>query len=183
MNINKSSEEEDFVRGYHGIPDDGKLKAMSFAELASLLTECEKDSAKFSVVEREMKKRLAKDQASVNRFNILMGAMIAGVCTIAGALIGSHLRQPSAVPANTIQGPQGVSARGLAASADQAIRRVDKCVCFRTAEGQQLRPWELAWNDAEKIKQQLSHCVCEADIDLRAVPEPRRYATPGTLVK
>lgn len=66
---------------------------------------------------------------------------------------------------------------------DAAIRRVDNCVCYRSAEGQQLQPWELAWKDPEKLREQFSHCVCQAHIDLRSVENPARYVVPGTEVK
>ena len=68
-------------------------------------------------------------------------------------------------------------------SGDEAIRRVDNCVCYKSAEGQQLKPWELAWEDPEKLRNQFSHCICEAHIDLQSVKNPRRYVVPGTTVK
>jgi len=82
---------EAFVRGFHGIPDPGKLNAMSFAELASLRAECEKDSPKFLVVEREIKRHRGKDHAEINRRNILVGALIAGVFTVVGAVGGAFI--------------------------------------------------------------------------------------------
>jgi hypothetical protein len=66
---------------------------------------------------------------------------------------------------------------------DQAIRRVENCVCYRSAEGQQLAPSELSWNDPEKLRIQFSHCICQAYIDLKSVPDPRRYVIPGTEVR
>src|SRR5437660_12337815 len=41
-----------FVRGFEGIPSDQELQAMSYAELAVLLSSCTKGSAKYLVVER-----------------------------------------------------------------------------------------------------------------------------------
>jgi hypothetical protein len=87
----RAEEEEGFVRGFHGIPDAEKLNAMSFAELASLLSSCEKDSPKFHVVERELKKHLAKDQAEINRPNIRLGAYIGGGFGLAGVVLGAVL--------------------------------------------------------------------------------------------
>ena len=181
MSTPTSSETEDsFVRGFHGIPDDKALGAMSFTQLASLLAGCEIGSPKFIVLEREMKKHLAKDQARINRSNILVGALIAGLFALLGAGVGGLLRSPLHTP---IVGPTQGSSTAMAVGADEAIRRVDNCVCSRSAEGQQLQPWELAWNDPAKLRQHFSHCVCQAHIDLKAVADPKRYVTPGTVVK
>jgi hypothetical protein len=57
------------------------------------------------------------------------------------------------------------SEREVPPSSDQAIRRVENCVCYRSAEGQKLQPWQLSWNDAEKLRTQFSHCICQAHID------------------
>jgi hypothetical protein len=43
-------------------------------------------------------------------------------------------------------------------------------------------PWEIAWDDAEKLRKQISHCVCQATIDIVNVENPRRYLVPGTEV-
>ncbi len=66
---------------------------------------------------------------------------------------------------------------------DSAIRRVDNCVCYRSAEGQQLQPWELAWKEPEKLREQFSHCICQAYTDLKSVENPARYVVPGTEIK
>jgi hypothetical protein len=84
--------QEGFVRGFHDIPDPEKLNAMSFAELSSLLSSCAKDSAKFLVVERELKKHLAKDQAKINLPNMLWAACIGGVFALAGVVLGAYLK-------------------------------------------------------------------------------------------
>lgn len=94
--LEKHAAEEAFRRGYHGIPDDGKLQAMSYIQLSELLHSSEKDSTKFHVIEREMKKHLAKDQARINRSNIILGACIG----LAGVFIGGFLR--SSPPCNEI---------------------------------------------------------------------------------
>lgn len=85
-------EQDDFDRGYHNIPDDKKLQAMSYIQLAEIFHSCKKDSTKFHVIEREIKKRLAKDQAKINRSNIFLGAGIAGFFTILGAVVGGFLK-------------------------------------------------------------------------------------------
>lgn len=89
---NDAEEQEGFTRGFHGIPSAEKLKAMSFAELASLLSSCEKDSPKFLVVDRELKKHLAKDQSEINIRNVILGACVGGIFGIVGVVIGSFLR-------------------------------------------------------------------------------------------
>lgn len=87
------SDMRDFrLRGYHDIPDDDKLQEMSYIQLSEIFHSCEKDSTKFLVVEREMKRHLAKDQAEINRKNILLGVCIGGLFSIVGALIGGFLK-------------------------------------------------------------------------------------------
>ena len=66
---------------------------------------------------------------------------------------------------------------------DSAIRRVDDCVCFSSIDGQNLKPWQIAWNEPEKLRQQISRCVCKAEIDIPRVENPKRYLVPGTTIK
>ena len=66
---------------------------------------------------------------------------------------------------------------------DTAISRAENCVCYKSTESQNLQPWEMAWKDPEKLRKQISHCVCEAYIDVPNVENPRRYLVPGTTVK
>lgn len=66
---------------------------------------------------------------------------------------------------------------------DAAIQRVENCVCYKSAEGLKMEPWQLAWEQPAKLRRQLSHCVCEASIDLQRVENPTRYVIPGTIVK
>lgn len=84
--------DDDFVRGYHGIPHEDQLRQMSFVQLVSLLATCQKDSPKFAVIERELKKHLAKDQAEINRKNILIGGCIGGIFGLAGVVLGAYLK-------------------------------------------------------------------------------------------
>jgi len=70
-----------------------------------------------------------------------------------------------------------------ASKTDDAIQRVDNCVCYKSIKAQNLNPWELAWDSADKLKEQFSHCVCEAQIDIKSVEDPRRYIVPGTVIK
>jgi hypothetical protein len=52
--VHERAAEDAFHRGFYGIPDDETLRGMSVAELAALLSSCEKGSAKFVVVEEEL---------------------------------------------------------------------------------------------------------------------------------
>lgn len=85
-------EQEGFVRGYHDIPSDNKLCQMSFAELAAEHASSEKDSPKFISVERELKKRIAKDQAKINLPNMLYAACVGGTFALAGVVLGYYLK-------------------------------------------------------------------------------------------
>ena len=80
-----------FNKVHHGIPDDSKLASMQFSDLAVKLSLCKKDSPKFMVVEREMKRQLAKDQAKVNRPNMILAAYIAGGFGLSGVVLGALL--------------------------------------------------------------------------------------------
>ena len=64
---NKSEEQEGFVRGYEDIPDDDKLREMSYAELASLSSHSEKGSARQRVIEQEMARRTSVENAKLAR--------------------------------------------------------------------------------------------------------------------
>ena len=106
------NDNDDFDRGYHGIPDNEDIAAMSFVELASQLSSCAKDSAKFHVIEREMKRRIAKDQAEINRPNIIIAGVIGGVFGLTGVALGFFLNsfQPTSkqvTPASTVQQTPG----------------------------------------------------------------------------
>lgn len=105
--IHQQAAQESFLRGYLDIPDDAKLQKMSFVELAALLSSCESGSARFSVVERELRKHLAKDQAKINLRNVILGACIGGIFGLAGVAIGAHLKEPptfqQASPSSTVE--------------------------------------------------------------------------------
>jgi hypothetical protein len=66
---------------------------------------------------------------------------------------------------------------------DSAVRRVENCTCFAAVEGQSLKPWEFAWEEPEKLRKQVSYCICTAHIDVASVENPRRYVVPGTTIK
>ena len=66
---------------------------------------------------------------------------------------------------------------------DDAIKRVENCVCYRSVDGQRVKTWEIDWGNSDKLRSQISHCVCQAHIDVSGVENPGRYVFPGTLVK
>lgn len=108
MTDHHSAEEQDsFERGYHDIPDDGKIRAMSYIRLSEVFHSCEKDSIKFHVIEREVKRRIAKDHAEINRSNIFFGACVAGIFGLIGVLLGYYLRAEDVnnqvTPASAVQ--------------------------------------------------------------------------------
>jgi hypothetical protein len=81
-------------RSYQGIPSDEKLTTMSDLDLVVALYSCEKDSPKFRFLDREMKKRLAKDQARINKQNVIIGGLLSGIFSLLGVVLGWWLRGP-----------------------------------------------------------------------------------------
>ncbi len=88
----EQQEPDEFIAGYHGIPSAAELRKMSFVQLAEEFASCQKATPKFLVVEREIKKRLAKDQARINLPNMLWAAFIGGAFALAGAFVGAIIR-------------------------------------------------------------------------------------------
>lgn len=82
------------------------------------------------------------------------------------------------VPLYSYSNPQDIEAT----KSDSAIRRVDG-VCYKHIDFQNLKPWELEWDNPEKLMAQISHCVCSTEVDIQKVDNPRRYLVPGTTVK
>ena len=99
---------------------------------------------------------------------------------IPGALRRTALLFPVFVALSACGGPTGTQTKFLG---DEAIRRVEDCECFKTVDAQTLKPWELAWDDSEKLRTQISRCVCRAEIDVANVANPKRYVVVGTVVK
>lgn len=92
---------------FHGISSDEKLKSMSFSDLSIELAGCQKDSPKISVIQREMKKILARDQAKINLPNMLFAACIGGVFALSGVVLGAYLKNSptfeQVAPRGTVQ--------------------------------------------------------------------------------
>lgn len=87
-----TEKQDGFSRGYNDIPFDGQIRAMSYLQLSEVFHSCEKNSVKYHVVEREVKRRLAKDQAEINRPNMLLAATVGGTFALAGVLLGAYLK-------------------------------------------------------------------------------------------
>ena len=104
------SEEEAIALAFHNVPDAEHLAAMSFAELAFEFSAAHPGTPRHIVIERELKRVLAKDQAKAYRSNIYIGGVMAGVFGLFGVLLGWWLREASAMdkPAysNTLQQSQ-----------------------------------------------------------------------------
>ena len=90
-------ENEAFALGFHDAPDAEALGAMSFVELASEIASARLGSPKYLVLERELKRVLAKDQAKENRSNIYIGALLAGLFGLSGVILGWWLRETSSM--------------------------------------------------------------------------------------
>jgi hypothetical protein len=95
------------ARGFHDIPDDKKLKTMSFVEVVVALAAAEKDSALFFALDREHKKRLTRDAAHINLRNVFIGGLLAGCFGLLGVVLGWYLRESKAgqneAPASAVQ--------------------------------------------------------------------------------
>ena len=74
-------------------------------------------------------------------------------------------------------------AQGRKWAGDEAIKRVENCTCYASVEGQNLKPWEFAWDNPDSLRRQVSHCVCQVHIDVANVKNPRRYLVPGTVIR
>ncbi|WP_442499078.1 hypothetical protein [Methylobacter sp. sgz302048] len=107
MQTEKQSSDDAFKTGVnkvvHNIPHDYELSKMSFVELAIELASSKKDSPKFIVFEREIKKHIAKDQAKINRGNIILGACIGLVGVFLGAWLKESPPTRQVAPSNTVQ--------------------------------------------------------------------------------
>jgi hypothetical protein len=78
---------------------------------------------------------------------------------------------------------EALASENEAVFGDEAIRRVDNCVCYKHIDSQNLKPWQLKWDNAKALRNQISHCICEAQIDIQKVANPKRYLVPGTVIK
>lgn len=83
-------EEEAFNREMADIPSDKELREMSDTSLTLLKVSSDKDSARYEIIEKEIKRRDRKEQASINLKNILygtaIGAILSGLFTLIGTI-------------------------------------------------------------------------------------------------
>ena len=81
-------EKDAFDRSEYKIPLDSELRKMSFVEMATALHGITVGSPRYIVIDREIKKQLAQDQAQANRTNVLLGALVGGCFALAGVVLG-----------------------------------------------------------------------------------------------
>lgn len=70
-----------------------------------------------------------------------------------------------------------------AVAGDDAIIRVENCVCYKKENAPAIKPWDIDWDDAQLLRKLISHCVCQAEIDIQKVQNVRRYIIPGAELK
>ncbi|WP_370309600.1 hypothetical protein [Sinimarinibacterium flocculans] len=59
--------EDDFLRGFHGVPSAEELRALSDVQLASLLSSCEAGSVKWLLINEEIHSRREAESLSISR--------------------------------------------------------------------------------------------------------------------
>jgi len=120
--------QEAFSRGALDLPTDEQLKLMSFVELAARRAGYREDSAQVQVIDREIRKRLATDQAKINLPNMIWAAGVGGLLGICGAIGGvvigyflkTDLSVRNAVPPTSMSAP---NARESAAPAPRLEKK------------------------------------------------------------
>ena len=58
----------------HNIPDKHEVAAKKFDILAAMLAESGQDSPRYTVIDGEIKKRVAKNSAAIHLKNVIIGA-------------------------------------------------------------------------------------------------------------
>ncbi|MFJ2694470.1 hypothetical protein [Pseudomonas sp. NPDC087336] len=76
-----------------------------------------------------------------------------------------------------------ISLLTTACQSDNGVTRLDNCVCYKTVEGQKTQSSPMAWQDPETVREQFSHCVCRALVDLKKADDPNQFFVPGTQIK
>jgi hypothetical protein len=92
------TENDNFLRGFRSIPGDDKIRDMSFIDLAEALSEANKETSLFLALDREHKKRLARDTAQINLRNVLIGGALGGCFGLVGVVLGWYLRDSKSAP-------------------------------------------------------------------------------------
>ncbi|WP_433735609.1 hypothetical protein [Pseudomonas putida] len=70
-----------------------------------------------------------------------------------------------------------------ACQSNTGITRLDNCTCYKSSNGQALQSSQMAWQDPDAIKEQFSHCICRALIDLKQADDPGKFFVPGTEIR
>jgi hypothetical protein len=72
---------------------------------------------------------------------------------------------------------------------------IHNCSCYTSEEAKNLKPWQLAWGDPDKLRKQTSHCICRVTLDsdtdqdcyvkfdFRNDKDWNRYLNRGPLLK
>ncbi|WP_144062958.1 hypothetical protein [Litchfieldella anticariensis] len=95
MHDSEQSAQHAFERASLHLPSDSDIERLSFSGLASLLSCHREGTAEYRVVERAIKKHLAKDQAKINLKNVIIGGIMAGLFGLSGVVLGWWLRDSS----------------------------------------------------------------------------------------
>lgn len=94
----KSIDQDAVRREIMDLPPDHVLCNKSFDDLVELIDLCpERESGRFLILDRELKKRLATDQARINFPYMLraarLGAIIGGLFALSGVFLGYCLKE------------------------------------------------------------------------------------------
>ena len=100
----RRTEQDGFDVAGHDIPDKYDIAAKTFDVLAAMLADSKQDSARYTVIDREIKKRLANDSAAIHLKNVIIGACAGGVFGLLGVILGSYLKSEKQIsPTSTMQ--------------------------------------------------------------------------------
>jgi hypothetical protein len=70
-----------------------------------------------------------------------------------------------------------------ACQSNNGVTRLDNCTCYKTAEGLKTQASPMASQDPATLREQYSHCVCRALVDLKKADDPNQFFVPGTQIK
>ncbi|EPA99186.1 hypothetical protein D3C76_913420 [compost metagenome] len=76
-----------------------------------------------------------------------------------------------------------ISLLTTACQSDNGVTRLDNCVCYKTVEGQKTQASPMDWQDTEKVREQFSHCICRAWVDLEKADDPNQFFGPETQIR
>nr|WP_180205072.1 hypothetical protein [Pseudomonas sp. SbOxS1]NYU05083.1 hypothetical protein [Pseudomonas sp. SbOxS1] len=76
-----------------------------------------------------------------------------------------------------------ISLLTTACQSDNGVTRLDNCVCYKTAEGQKTQASPMDWQDPDTVREQFSHCICRAWVDLKKADDPSQFFGPETQIR